>query len=109
MPKTQMRLPEGSILAIGTIACDDKIHQDVYVSYTRAGEAKPCLELSLPPKSIDVIIHYLQKRANDARFVNGEEMLEYPEPVPAEPLRKKLKQPRGKGSQKAAKPPDGQP
>jgi len=38
------------------------------------------MELALPPKSVEVIIQQLQEHANQARFVNGERMLEYPKP-----------------------------
>jgi hypothetical protein len=43
------------------------------------------MELELPPKSVEVIIRELQEHANQARFINGERMLEYPEPYPAVP------------------------
>ena len=104
-----MRFPEGSLLAIGTITGGDKTHQDVYVSSTRAGQSEPCLEWSLPPKLIEVIIHCFQKRAHDARFVNGEEMVDRPGTVPVKRIRDQLRPPRSKGNLKAANPPDGPP
>ena len=82
MPKIQMQFPDGGVLSIGTMACDDQIHQAVYLAYTRAGSSAPILELQLPPKSVEVIIQQLQEHANQARLINGERMLEYPEPYP---------------------------
>ena len=80
MPKTRLQFPDASVLSIGTVSCDDQIHQAVYLSYTPADSAAPCMELEIPPKTVEVIIHLLQERANEARFVNGERMLEYREP-----------------------------
>jgi len=85
MPRTTMRFPNGAELCVGTVSCDDQIHQAVYLSYTSAGAAAPAFELELPPKSVDAIILQLQDYANQARFVNGERMLEYPEPYPENP------------------------
>jgi hypothetical protein len=94
MPRTRFQFPEGDLLCAGTVACDDQIHQAVYLSYTPAGSATPTMELELPPKTVEVIIQCLQERANEARFVNGEKMLEYPEPYPIKPLRPKANSPR---------------
>ena len=77
-----MRFPDGAVLCVGTMSCDDQIHQAVYLSYTPAGAAAPMTELELPSKTVDMIIRQLQDYANQARFVNGERMLEYPEPYP---------------------------
>ena len=85
MPRTRLQLPDGAMLSVGTLSCDDQIHQAVYLAYTPAGSSIPAMELELPPKSVEVIIRELQEHANQARFVNGERMLEYPEPHPAVP------------------------
>ena len=85
MPKIQMQFPDGGVLSIGTMTCDDQIHQAVYLAYTRAGSSAPALELQLPPKSVELIIRQLQEHANQARLINGERMLEYPKPYPAVP------------------------
>lgn len=77
-----MRFPDGAVLCVGTMSCDDQIHQAVCLSYTAAGDDAATMELELPPKTVDVIIRQLQDYANQARFVNGERMLEYPEPCP---------------------------
>lgn len=82
MPKTQMQFTDGSVLAVGTIACEDQIHQAVYLSFTPDDSASPTMELELPPKTVEEIIRQLQEYANQARFVNGQRMLEYPEPYP---------------------------
>ena len=80
-----MRFPDGATLCVGTVSCDDQIHQAVYLSYTAAGADAPTMELELPPKSVEVIIRQLQDYVNQARFVNGERMLEYPEPYLEKP------------------------
>jgi len=83
MPRTRFQLPDGAVLSVGTLSCEDQIHQAVYLAYTPAGSSTPTLELELPPKSVELIIRELQEHANQARFINGEGMLEYPEPYPA--------------------------
>jgi hypothetical protein len=85
MPSTRLQLPNGSVLTIGTLSCDDQIHQAVYLAYTPVGSNAPAMELEFPPKSVEAIIRQLQDYANQARFVNGERMLEYPEPYPEAP------------------------
>ena len=82
MPKTRLQLPDGAVLSIGTLSCDDQIHQAVYLAYTPARASTPTMELELPPKSVEVVIRELQEHANQARLINGERMLEYPEPYP---------------------------
>ncbi len=61
------------------------------------------MELELPAKTIEVIIQHLQERANEARFVNGEKMLEYPKPVPVKPPGVRPTRPRKKAFRQAAK------
>lgn len=80
MPRTRMEFPDGAVLSVGTVSCDDQIHQAVYLSFTPPGSNTPMMELELPPKTVDLIIRQLQEHANQARFVNGARMLEYPEP-----------------------------
>jgi hypothetical protein len=59
------------------------------------------MELELPPKTVEVIIQHLQERANEARFVNGEKMLEYPEPYPERTSPPNARRRHRKGSKKA--------
>ena len=80
-----MQFPDGALLSVGTVAGDDQVLQAVYLSYTPAGSTTPTMELELPPKTVEVIIRQLQEHANQARFVNGARMLEYPEPYAVEP------------------------
>ena len=99
MPRIRMQFPDGAVLTIGTLSCDDQIHQAVYLAYTPAGSSTPAMELELPPKSVEIIIQQLQEHANQARFINGERMLEYPKPYPVVPpgaSRRKRKAPRRK-------------
>ena len=80
-----MQLPDGSVLSVGTVSCDDQIHQAVYLSFALADSDIPIVELGLPPKTVDAIIRQLQEYANQVRYVNGVPMLEYPEPHPERP------------------------
>jgi hypothetical protein len=114
LPPTQLQFPHGAILSIGTIRCDDQIHEAVYLGYTPAGSTKPTMELELPPKSVEVVIRHLQDRANQARFINGVDVLEYTEPRPVRPSRGRAR-PRQRGirkkpaGQQVAPPLDGVP
>jgi hypothetical protein len=85
MRRTRLQLPDGAVLSLGTLSCDDQIHQAVCLAYTPARSSTPTTELEFPPKSVEVIIRQLQDYANQARFVNGEPMLEYPESYPVGP------------------------
>lgn len=87
LPPIRLQLADGASLSIGTIRCDDQIHVAVYLSFTPAGSTTPTMELELPPKSVELIIRQLQGSANAARFINGVNLLEYPEPYPARPPR----------------------
>jgi hypothetical protein len=105
MPKTRFQFPDAGILSVGPVSCDDQIHQAVCLSYTPAGADTPSMELELPPKTVEVIIQHLQERANEARFVNGEKMLEYPKPTPVKPPGAKPRRPRQKANKKAVEHP----
>jgi hypothetical protein len=94
-----MQFPDGAILSVGTIRCDDQIHEAVYLGYTPGGSTTPTMELELPPKSVEVVIRQLQDRANQARFINGEDVFEYPEPFPVRPVRPQAR-PKKRGSRK---------
>jgi hypothetical protein len=102
MPKTRFQFRDAGILSVGTVSCEDQIHQAVYLSYTPSGSDTPSMELELPPKTVEAIIRHLQERANEARFINGEKMLDYPEPVPVKPPGANPRRPRRKTSKKAA-------
>ena len=91
---TLLQFPDGGVLSIGTIRCEDDIHEAVYLGYKSAESEKPSFEIVLPPKSVDVVISQLQDRANQARFINGMKTLVYPEPYPevtASPKKQKTK------------------
>jgi hypothetical protein len=113
MPGTKFQFRDAGTLMIGTKSCQDQIHQAVYLCYTPEGATTPTMELELPPKSVEVIIQHLQERANEARFVNGEKMLDYsiPRPVkapgskPARPGKRKVKKATRTSSASAPRPP----
>ena len=48
MPRTAIQFPDGVLLTVGTVSCDDQVHQAVYLSYTPAGSTTPTMELELP-------------------------------------------------------------
>ncbi len=101
MPRTRFQFRDAGILSVGTVSCEDQIHRAVYLSYTPEDSITPTMELELPPKTVEVVIRHLQERANEARFVNGEKMLDYPEPVPVEPPGASRRRPGRKTNQKA--------
>lgn len=98
-PCSRFALPDGTVLTIGTVTRDDHIGKDVLIAHEDPSQPDPLLQLLLPPKSVDVVIQALQERANEARFVNGETMLEYPEPIRPRPKQKDKKSPRKKSGQ----------
>ncbi len=106
MPRTQLKFSDGGVLSIGIVSCDDQIHQAVYLSYTPSDSITPTMELELPPKAVEVIIGQLQKHANQARFVNGEHLLEYPEPHRAQPPSSSPKSPKNQRTKKQKGQPD---
>ena len=81
MSRSSFQFPDGAILSVGTIPCDDQIHEAVHISYIHPSSPNPVVELALPTKSAAMLIKALQEHANEARFVNGEKMLEYPKPI----------------------------
>lgn len=80
VPKTTLRLSDGATLTVGTKACDDYIHQAVFLSFTHADQTEPVMNFELSPKGVDVLITTLQGYANQARFVNGTDLVDYAEP-----------------------------
>lgn len=92
------------MFTIGTVTRDDHITKDVFISHEDPSGSDPVLQIALPPKSVELVIQALQERANEARFVNGEPMLEYPEPIRDTPKRKRKTQARKpSGQQESAR------
>ena len=54
------------------------------------------------PKAVEVVIRQLQDRANHARFINGENMWEYPEPYQVRPERRPARSRRRASKKKTA-------
>ena len=95
---TLLQFPDGGVLSIGTIRCEDDIHSGVYLGYKSAEEEKPSFEIVLPPKTVDVVISQLQNYSNQARFINGMKLLVYPEPYPETASRPKKQKTKKKKS-----------
>jgi len=101
MPRTRLQSPDGAVLSVGTRSCDDQIHQAVYLAYSLAGSSTPTMKLEPPPKSVEVIIRELQEHANQARFINGEPMLEYLPPSAGAARRTRIRRRKKKTGQSA--------
>ena len=93
-PSSRFAFPDGSVLTIGTVTRDDHITKDVLISHEDPSAPESALHILLPVSSVDHVIRALQERANEARFVNGETMLEYPEPIRDSPKPKRRRKPK---------------
>lgn len=93
-PSSSFAFPDGPVLTIGTVTRDDRITKDVLISYEDPSDPKSGLQIILPTNSVDHVIRALQERANEARFVNGERMLDYTQPTPDSPKLKQKRKPR---------------
>ena len=90
-PKTRFQFPDGALLVVGAKRDDDDpLRYGVHLVYNSGRNPEPEMNILLPPHSIDVLIPVLEARANEARFIMGQKMVEYP-PMPqtAKPKRKK--------------------
>lgn len=85
MSHSSFQFPDGAILSVATITCHDTIHEAVHITYIPPSSLNPLMELALPPNSAELLIRALQERTNEARFINGEKLLDYPEPKPIDP------------------------
>ena len=90
-PTTRLELPDGSVLTIDTSRdADDPLQCGVQLTFTSGLGVEPGMNLVLPPHSIDVLVPLLQNMANQARYIMGEKMVEYPETTePEKAIRKK--------------------
>jgi len=93
-PCSRFAFPDGSVLAIGTVTRDDHITKDVFISHEDPSDPESALQILLPTSSVDHVIQALQERANEARFVNGEPILEYTEPIRDSPKPKRRRKPK---------------
>ena len=100
-PSSRFAFPDGSVLTVGTVTRDDHITKDVLISHEAPSDPDAALHILLPTSSVDHVIRALQERANEARFVNGEPILEYPELIRdfPEPKRKRKPKTRKSGQQ----------
>jgi len=90
-PRTRFQFPDGALLVVGTKRDDDDpLRYGVQLAYNSGRNAEPEMNILLPPHSIDVLIPILQERANEARYIMGGKMVDYP-PMPQimKPKRKK--------------------
>jgi hypothetical protein len=81
-PKTRLEFPDGAILVVGTKRDDDDpLCYGVHMVFNSGRHDEPGMNILLPPHSIDVLIQILEARANEARFIMGQKMVDYP-PLP---------------------------
>ena len=90
-PKTRFQFPDGALLVVGTKRDDDDpLRYGIHLVYNSGRNPEPEMNILLPPHSIDVLIPVLEARANEARFIMGQKMVEYPTmPQTTKPKRKK--------------------
>ena len=78
-PETRLEFPDGAVLSVGTKRDDDDpLQYGVHLVFASGSTPEPEMNILLPPHSIDVLIPILQNMANQARYIMGEEMVEYP-------------------------------
>jgi hypothetical protein len=81
-PRTRFQFPDGALLVVGTKRDDDDpLRYGVHLVYNSGRNTEPEMNILLPPHSIDVLIPILQERANEARYIMGGKMVDYP-PMP---------------------------
>ena len=79
LPKTILQLADGATLIVGTKQNDDDpLCQGVNLVFASGRQPEPEMNLLLPPQSVDTLIQVLQERANEARYIMGQKMVEYP-------------------------------
>jgi hypothetical protein len=78
-PKTRFEFPDGTSLVVAVKPVEDgSLQYGVNLIYNSGMNSKSEINLWLPPHSIDVLVPVLQESANEARFIMGHEMLDYP-------------------------------
>jgi hypothetical protein len=78
-PKTRLQFPDGAILTEGTKRDDDdQLVYGVHLVFASGATPKPGMDLLLPPHSVDILITILQNAANNARFIMGQKLVDYP-------------------------------
>ena len=94
-PRTRLQFPDGARLVVGTKRDDDDpLQYGVNLVYNSGRNAEPEMNILLPPHSIDVLIPILQARANEARYIMGGKMVDYPPmPTTRKPKRKNAANP----------------
>ena len=90
-PKMQFQFPDGAILTMGTRRDeDDPLVYGVQLVYASGRSSEPEMNILLPPHSVDVMIPVLETMANQARYIMGQRIVEYPaRPHAKKPKRKK--------------------
>jgi hypothetical protein len=79
------------MLTVGTRRDDDDpLRYDLSLGFAPGGASEPEMSILLPPHSVDALIQVLEDCANQARYIMGQEMVEYP-PVPCTRKRRRRK------------------
>ena len=91
-PKTRLQFPDGACLTVGTRQDEEApLHFGVQLVYDSGKQPEPEMNILLPPHSIDVLIPVLEDLANQARFIMGQEPVDYPpRPQTGMPKRRRL-------------------
>ena len=89
-PKARFQFPDGSQLTVGTKRDgDDYLAYGVHVVFVEEAKDEPSMNILMPPHAIDILVEALQGAANQARFIMGHKVVDYP----AIPKKAKAKKP----------------
>lgn len=105
LPKTRFELAGGGAFVLGTMWDDETCREMVLFQFVPAGAAVPSVEFAISADSAETVIRVLQDAANRARFISGQPMYEYPEPVPDHPPRRSIPAKKKKRAKKSARKP----
>ncbi len=91
-PKTRFEFPDGTSLVVAVRPVEDgSLKYGVNLVYNCDNNAESEISLWLPPHSIDVLVHVLQESANEARFIMGQETIDYPSITSTKNIKRKKK------------------
>jgi len=104
MPKVQFQFPDGSLLTMGTRSDPDSFAFGVQIIYESGSWPEPEMNILLPPHSIDEMIPVLEEMANQARYLMGQKLVDYPPRPEKKPARKRTARKAGKAAGESSEP-----